>query len=182
MRPKHEFNVAKFCSKKCVGLWRAEHLNGSDNWRYGKHHTEDAKRRIKSTNIANWQDPDFVKRMVKSWARRPTNPEKQLEDILNKYFPQFKYNGDNRLGVVLGGLIPDFINVNGRKEVIELFGDFYHAPETIGYRWRGSELGKTMAYNSLGFRCLVIWEHELDNESEVVEKIRQFMKVRVKHG
>jgi len=31
-----------------------------------------------------------------------------------------------------------------------------------------------MAYNSLGYRCLIIWDYELKDEETVVAKIKQF--------
>jgi len=117
--------------------------------------------------------------MVKSWARQPTKPERHLEVLLQKHFPQFEYNGDGRLGITLGGLTPDFVNLNGRKEVIEMFGDHYHSSATLGGRWKGSELGKIMVYNSIGYRCLVIWESELEHDEEtVVNKVRRFIATK----
>jgi len=173
---KHELTTAKFCSKKCTHTWRSKH---NDNWRYGRHHTDETKRKIKESNLANWQNPDFVKEMVKSWARQPTKPERHLEVLLQKHFPQFEYNGDGRLGITLGGLTPDFVNLNGRKEVIEMFGDHYHSSATLGGRWKGSELGKIMVYNSIGYRCLVIWESELEHDEEtVVNKVRRFIATK----
>ena len=109
---------------------------------------------------------------------RPTLPEKQLIDLFANHFPQFKYNGDGRLGVTLGGLTPDFVNVNGKKQVIEVFGDYWHSPKVLGDKWKGSELGKIMAYNSVGWDCLIIWEHELKEltEEQILEKISNFQK------
>lgn len=111
---------------------------------------------------------------------KPTKPERQLETILNKHFPQYKYNGDGRLGVTLGGLTPDFVNIDGKKDLIEVFGDYYHSPEVTGGDWRRSELGKVMVYNSLGWRCLVIWQHDLKEltEEQVVNKIKSFFRKR----
>lgn len=125
-----------------------------------------------------WQDPEFVAKTLKGLNKKPTKPEQKMIDIFNKYLPQFKYNGDLSLGIVLGGLIPDFVNINGKKEIVEVFGDYFHSPRLLGDRWQGSELGKVMIYNSVGWKCLVIWEHELNelSESEIVAKINRFAK------
>jgi len=125
-----------------------------------------------------WQNHEFVKKMMLAFSKKPTKPEKQLEAILDRHFPLFKYNGDFSQGMMLGGLTPDFVNVNGKKQVIEVFGDYWHSPEIIGDDWRRSELGKVMIYNSVGFDCLVIWERELKKltEEEIVEKISDFSK------
>lgn len=112
--------------------------------------------------------------------RQPSVPEQRVIDITQKHFPAFKYNGNCELGVVLGGMIPDFININGKKQVIEVFGDYYHG--VICRTWKSSELGKKMAYNYLGYRCLVLWEHDIKTktEKELVEIIRGFSKPRTK--
>ncbi|GAI69138.1 unnamed protein product, partial [marine sediment metagenome] len=109
---------------------------------------------------------------------KPTKPELQLQAILDKHFSQFKYNGDGRLGVTLGGQTPDFVNIDGRKDLIEVFGDYYHSPEVLKARWQGSELGKIMIYNSLGWKCLIIWASELTDEQAVISKIKRFVKTK----
>ncbi|GAI66057.1 unnamed protein product, partial [marine sediment metagenome] len=87
-------------------------------------------------------------------------------------------NGDGRLGVTLGGQTPDFVNIDGRKDLIEVFGDYYHSPEVLKARWQGSELGKIMIYNSLGWKCLIIWASELTDEQAVISKIKRFVKTK----
>lgn len=108
--------------------------------------------------------------------KTPSQPELRIIEILSKHFPEFKYNGNGQLGVILGGMIPDFLNVDGKKQVIEVFGDYYHG--TICRNWRNSELGKKMAYNSLGYKCLVLWQSEIENKTneELVNTIRKFSK------
>lgn len=124
-----------------------------------------------------WQRPDYRENKVLAWSRaqhkKPNLPETRLLEIIGRYFPnEWKYTGDGSL--VIGGYIPDFTNCNGRKELIEVFGDYWHKRQNIP--WHQTELGRIGAYNSLGFRCLVIWEHELKTlpEEEIVEKIRRF--------
>ena len=127
-----------------------------------------------------WQDPEWVAKRLATLNRKPTKLEQQLQFILDKHFPQFKYNGDFSLGITLAGHIPDFVNVNGRKEVIEVFGDYWHSPEIIGNDWKRGELGKVMLYNSVGYCCLVIWEHDLKtkSESEIIDTVGNFIKSR----
>jgi len=127
-----------------------------------------------------WQDPDWIAKLMEGLQKRPTEPEQKLIDICFSHFPNFKYNGDFSQGVVLQGLIPDFINCNGKKEVIEVFGDYWHSPKVTENDWKRTELGRIMAYNSLGYRCLVLWEHELKTlpEEEIVAKINKFTSAR----
>lgn len=102
---------------------------------------------------------------------KPNQVERKLAHLLQRYFPnEWEYTGDGK--VVLHGLIPDFTNKNGRKAVIELFGDYWHTKRIRS--WKDTELGKIMAYKALGFECLVIWEKELKDEERVVSKISNF--------
>lgn len=125
-----------------------------------------------------WQEPEFISRIIGAWHRRPTKPELILKGVLDRNLPQFQYNGDLRLGIIVGGLIPDFPNVNGKKEIIELYGDYWHSTKVIGDNWRRSELGRIMTYNSLGWECLILWEHEVKGltEGQLIHKVETFFK------
>lgn len=111
---------------------------------------------------------------------KPTKPEQTIIDIVRKYFPQFKYNGIGNLNTTLAGQVPDFVNVNGKKQVIEVFGNYWHT--TLARAWKDTELGKRMAYNSVGYDCLVLWENEIKSKSEqeLVEIIGGFASKRHK--
>jgi G:T-mismatch repair DNA endonuclease (very short patch repair protein) len=142
--------------------------------------SKETKTKISERRKQQWQNPDYVSKLIKAMAVKPNGLELQLIKLLERHFPQFKYNGDFSQGIMLGGLIPDFVNVDGKKQVIEVFGDYWHSPEIIGNDWRRGELGKLMIYNSVGWDCLIIWEHELNEmtEEEIVSRIETFSKVR----
>jgi len=126
-----------------------------------------------SAGKKRWQDPQFVARVMASRNAKPNKAELLLDSIIQKACPgEYEYTGDGKIS--LHGLIPDWFNINGKKAVIELFGDYWHSPEVIENRWQRSELGRLMAYNSLGFKCLVIWEHELKDEKTIITKIQRF--------
>lgn len=179
---------------------------GPNNSHYGKPHTDEAKQKIRNKRLAyiartpieerrlseetktkiseirkrDWQNPEYIAKLMQAMGVKPNKLERKFMVLAAKHFPQFKYNGDGRLGVSPGGLTPDFVNTNEEKELIEIFGDYYHSPEVIGDDWRRSELGKLMIYNSVGWDCLVIWEHELKEltEEEIVDKISSFSRRR----
>jgi len=121
-----------------------------------------------------WKDPEYVLKQLKARGARPNKLEQHFNDILNSHFPEYQYNGDGRLGIVLAGLVPDFPNVNGKKQIIEVFGDYWHRLKKS--KWHQTELGRIMAYNSVGWDCLIIWEHELKEltEEQILDKIHQF--------
>lgn len=128
-------------------------MKGSNNPMYGK---QSAMMR------ARYQDPEFIERYRRGVAAKPNKVELQLQDILNRYFPNtYKYVGDFQVNI--GGRFPDFINVNGRKEVIELFGNYWHTLE---------EVKPTIDhYKQHGFSCIVIWDEELIDELQVVNHV-----------
>lgn len=97
--------------------------------------------------------------------RHPTKPESELLSLLQINNLPYKYVGDGQL--IIKGCNPDFVNVDGKKKLIELFGFYWHAEKEGG-------IGKTekiQFYKSLGFDCLIVWDYELDNPSKLLEKI-----------
>lgn len=106
----------------------------------------------------------------------PNKPEIALDSLLQANFPgEYRFNGNYSQGVSLGGLIPDWVNVNGRKQVIELFGDYWHN-KMKRIPWKSTEFGRKAVYSQLGFDCIIIWEHELEFPNEIVEKLREIKK------
>lgn len=165
---------------------------GINNPNYGQHYglgipkSSEWKAKNSQTRIARGlskgdKNPmakkENVAKYFKSLAKRPTKPERIVNDILERYFPnEFKYNGDFSQGIMIAGLIPDFVNVNGRKQVIEVFGRRFHDPNVAKWeiKWCRTEVGRIMTYNSVGFDCLIIWEHELKDENQLIKKIRKW--------
>lgn len=148
------------------GLFRKGHMP----WNKGMHMGSEWRQRASEA---------CIKGLTESMHLRPTEPEASLMRILQTQFPEFKYNGDFSLGITIGGMIPDFVNVNGKKQVIEVFGDYWHGDKKA-ITWRKSELGRIMAYKPFGFNCLVIWEHELKEkpEREIACLIKSFSERR----
>jgi len=98
--------------------------------------------------------------------KSPNGGERKLLRILNNlHLREWKFVGNGR--VILGGKNPDFINVNGKKLIIELFGKYWHTGENPKDREK--------IFVPFGYRTLVIWYSELRNEERVKNKIREFM-------
>ena len=124
--------------------------------------------KISATKKAQFQDPEYLRQMMSNFGNRKTKPEIKLENILSKFFPnQWLYCGDG--SVCIKGKSPDFINVDGKKQVLEVFGRYWHKNEDVQIRIE--------MFASFGFATLVFWEDELDNESTVTEKIKNFPSV-----
>jgi very-short-patch-repair endonuclease len=109
--------------------------------------------------------------IFKSLKLKPNKPEKVLNNLLNLMLPnEYKYIGDGQ--IIIGGFNPDFINVNGQKKIIEMFGDYWHNREDTKER----DTKRLETYKKYGYETLVIWENELKNIYEVTEKIISFNK------
>lgn len=119
--------------------------------------------------------PEFIalrQKMIAGLNLRPNKPETVVLDLLNDIFPsEWEYVGDGQ--VILGGLNPDFVNVNGKKLIIEVFGDYWHTQKLKPYR---INKGRVLTYARYGYRTLIIWEKETKNITVLRNKIRDFVK------
>ena len=133
----------------------------------GREMSEEAKNLIAEKARERWSDPVFKQKALELWAAsmhmRPTQPELYVQATLDEPFPgEWEYTGDGR--VWLDGRNPDFMNVNGKKQVIEVFGMFWHE--------ESEEAERIAHYKKLGFDCLVVWEYDTLNEDQVVDAIK----------
>jgi hypothetical protein len=177
-----------FMSGRIVSPWKGKHLSdetkrklsiansGKNNYNYGKHFSPEHRKKQSISALKNWQNEDIAKKRIESFNLKPNGMELYLDSILQNHFPdEWKFVGDGQ--VIIGGLCPDFINVNGKKKIIELFGAFWHDGELAlrGVSSHRTEEGKKKVYGEIGYDTLVIWDDELDNESKVIEKINRFL-------
>ena len=133
-------------------------------------HTEEELRRMSEVLKELWKDPEYAKRVAEGRSRKPSGPELQLWSVLDRHFPgDWKYVGDNQFGIE--GRYPDFVNVDSKKQVIEIFGYYWHDPILFPNRMSEEEL--IAYYKKFGFDCIVFWEYDVYNEEEVVGRIRK---------
>lgn len=172
----------------------AEKLTGRPSPRRGTHVSPDGRRRMseaqqastaeRNTTAANektrqlWQDPEWKAQMLKklrdAFQKKPNTLEQELIALFRENNMPYEFVGDGK--IVINGLIPDFINVNGEKKVIEFFGEYWHSREDT--KWHQTELGRIMAYNSVGFDCLIIWDYELQDKTKILKKLKAFNRRR----
>lgn len=107
---------------------------------------------------------EYLKRVEKGAIKRPNKLEQRVLNIINKYKLPFRYVGDGDIWIARRN--PDFINYDGGKQIIEVFGDHWHIKK---------EEQKTIEhYSKYGFKTLVLWEHDIKKLSdEDVVKIIQ---------
>lgn len=120
-----------------------------------------------------WDDPVFANMMGRAQGRKPNKPEKFLTKLLQKLFPnQWKYVGDFKFWI--DGANPDFININGQKKIIELFGNYWHSEEVTNTPVKLHMQKRRDHFAKYGFQTLIIWERELDNKSKLEKRLFQF--------
>lgn len=136
----------------------------------GKHHSDESNEKNRQAHlklISN--DPEKWERqqlaMQQAQHRRPTKPELELQRILEELLPdEYKYVGDWQF--VLGGKSPDFMNVNGQKKLIEMYGDYWHSEDEVQPRINH--------FKEYGFDTLIVWEHELQDMDSLRGRIIDF--------
>ena len=96
----------------------------------------------------------------RKFPKHHTKPEQIFKEICKKYDLPFKYTGDNSFWI--HNINPDFIECNGKKIVVEIFGDYWHSPllnpklredRTLPHR------KKTL--KQYGWKLIVFWESDL---------------------
>jgi len=131
-------------------------------------HTEETRKRMSETMKEHWKDPEFAKMVSELQHRRPNGSELRLQTVLDKRFPgEWRYVGDGQFWIE--GRNPDFMNVDSRKQVIEVFGVYWHDPTLFPDRLSEEEL--VAHYRSYGFDCLVFWEYDVFDEDEVAKRV-----------
>jgi len=104
---------------------------------------------------------------------RPTKTEKTLNKILCKLLPkEYQYVGDGE--VIIGRRNPDFMNVNGQKKIIEMFGNYWHSRKFTGMSKKEHRQERQKHFAKYGYKTLVVWEHELQNTKQLKAKIKAF--------
>lgn len=131
----------------------------------------ETKRKMSKSQKRLWADPIFHERQQSRMAygsriQRPNKPETKLLNLLDHQFPgDWKYVGDGSF--VINGKNPDFINVNGKKQIIEVWGNHWH---------RGQNPDDRIAiFEPYGYCTLIVWEYELKHMPRLIKRISEFV-------
>lgn len=180
-----------FCSRDCWNNWFPKNIRGK------RHH----KWKAKVETECDWcgkkikcfpsKMKDFkhhfcsntcrIKWMVvrRGEVSFPTKPEKRVMMIVKKYNLPFRYVGDGSFKI--DAFNPDFINDNGEKQVIEVFGRYWHDPsyyKEINRNIQGYSIAKNRKkiFRKSGYKTLILWDDEMKELSDeyIATKIQDF--------
>lgn len=135
--------------------------------------TEEHKKKLSLIAKKLWENIEYKEMMLKlgrkAMVHKPNKSEKILINLFNNNNLPISYVGDGK--VWFEGFNPDFI-CNTKKKIIEVYGDYWHNLP----RYKVLDKKRIKSYSKCGFQTLVIWEHELKNLNQVIDKIRGFVE------
>lgn len=149
---------------------------GQPAWNKGIPMREESKGKLSEANKRYWASLSqedkgkSIKAVLRGLWRRPTTLEQQLISIIENNKLPYKYVGDGQF--ILGGKNPDFLNTNGKKQLIEAFGTYWHDVFDVAERIEH--------FRQYGFDTLIIWEDEMKNRDTVISKIKKFSHRKVR--
>lgn len=91
----------------------------------GKKRSEEHKEIIRAKTKALWENQEYrektLKAIFKSFRHKTSSYEQRLIDLFKKFNIKYKFCGSGNDIVIMGKKIPDFINTNGKKIVLEVY-------------------------------------------------------------
>lgn len=106
---------------------------GEDNGFYGKHHTKATREIMQQKATKRCESKEERERLSQirrnqKMPKHHTKPEQIFEEICQRNNLPFHYVGDGSLWIGKDRkLNPDFIEANGKKICVEIFGDYWHS-------------------------------------------------------
>lgn len=166
--PNHLFNSKNFRNTLSTihkKIWKDPESN---------YNSKNRSKKISKTITYLFTTKEFQKKYQKGLKAHKNKLEIKFENLLNKLeILSFKFVGDHSFWI--GGKNPDFINEE-QKMVIELFGDYWHGKDRTDVDNEEHELDRINYYKNHDYKCLVIWEHDMNNLDLVINKILEFIE------
>lgn len=126
---------------------------------------KETRKKISKTTKGRPVNREALLKSFKTLHSKPTMPERKLLYLIEQNKLPFKFCG---LGdVIIADKFPDFININGKKQLIEVYGDYWHRND--------NPQDRIDLFKQYGFDTLIIWEHELKDEDTVLIKVKEFL-------
>jgi len=158
--------------EELYGFEKAEQIKRQLSEKHkNKRLSEAHKKAISDAHKRNFEDENFKHQWASRFHRKPGPAEGKMIELISSSGLPFKYVGDYKLWI--GNKNPDFIRTQGKNQVIELFGEYWHQTKSSLKQHQTAE-GTVEHYKGAGFNCLIIWSRELRNPQQVLQKIKAF--------
>jgi len=138
-------------------------------------------RRVASHLIA-MNRPDVKQRCASHRGTHAPNhgiTERSVDAMIQEAFPEvFKFTSPRKFRI--HQRYPDWVcQVNGRKLLLEFFGEYWHDEEFTGQTHEEHELERVGYFRRYGgWDTLVIWYWELEDIPAMLQRIRRFIGIR----
>jgi len=169
---RFEHQKFHFCGRACSNKWRSVAV----------------KNRVIAQNLPTTFSPEARSLSAKAqWALKTSEekvawtkemrdaqrhamsyPEKRLLRIIEENSLPYRYTGDGKFWIERFN--PDFINCNGKKVLVEVFGDYWHKlSDRQKHDARRSEV-----FASYGWHEVIFWESDLKklSDEEILDNLR----------
>ena len=190
----HSLEVKQKQSARMKGIRRtSECKNHMSVAQKGRHHSLEARTKISESHRGMCTSPEtkvklslirkqwwanhpnlleeHMRKIMSCSSKRPNGIEKQLISLISRHSLPFRYTG--RGDIWINGQNPDFVNVNGKKTVIELNGCYWHHCKICGFGDTISETKRIEKYAEYGFRTIEIWEHNIKDEFKLLRTMKE---------
>jgi very-short-patch-repair endonuclease len=180
--------------RKKIKKWAEERFSNPKNHPlYGKKCSWTTKRNLENNpakTLKNkkrmrkiWSDPNSIynskeyrekilRNSLKALLKRPTKLEQKFIEFFNRYSLPFNYCGNGSL--IIGGKNPDFVENNGRKICLEVTNKIFREKilQKTPNKYEQERISHFVKY---GWKCLVLWEDELNDKEKLVSNIKNFI-------
>lgn len=175
-------------NKGKTGVYSKEALENMSRVKKGKKLSQETKKKIGEAMRGRKHSAETKKRMSKACRDRktinniinnihirPTKLERVFENFCKKHSLPFKYVGDGKF--CIENINPDFIEVNGKKIAVEVFGNYWHSPLfNPKLKENNTLLYRKKLLKKHGWKLIVFWETNLlrkDAETFVLSQLRK---------
>ncbi len=177
---RHRFKVISTSSKVCCSLKCSYKLpRRSQKLREGRLGKKCSKETREKQSLIRKRyckkHPEHLQRIWELQRRKPTKPEKTFSNFVDEFNLPYRYTGNNKFRIE--NINPDFVNINGKKEAIEIQGCFFHGCKQCYPHILNKKAIKLVdsivrhdkyrdkIYKKYGWKVIKIWEHEINDNS-----------------
>jgi len=162
---RNPFEIEKrkwhFCDRRCYSLWYAKARGVLFEWSI----SEEGRKKLipiwSENGKKHWAGKDKNERLEWSKSMRlaatikPNKPERRLAEIIHAHNLPYEYVGNGKFWIEK--INPDFVNCNGQKVVLEVFGDYWHNLKNVILK----DKEKEEILKKYGWKRVIFWEHEI---------------------